>query len=177
MTDAKNTAGSNLASINPPQRLAYYGMISEINVYKTEPWNLLSESMHTLRMLQFDEMYFFTRIERQAGNRPVRKAGRGTWMTYGKPKLITSWDDGLGNSFVVGQKTLLSYDYDMRDNDEIAASRKMRKRTKTTDKNSDKKMTKTVWNMDEYTLGGEKNATFRQLVLCRIKMSSRLENA
>lgn len=76
--------------------------ISEVDLYKTEPWDLPPQSILRTRDL---EWYFFTALDRKYSNRSRtnRATGEGYWKTTGKDRPV------LRRSRKVGMKKTLVY--------------------------------------------------------------------
>jgi hypothetical protein len=76
--------------------------ISEIDIYKTEPWDLPGKSKLKSRDL---EWYFFSVLDKKYGNgsRTNRATDRGYWKTTGKDRAV------YHRSQVVGMKKTLVY--------------------------------------------------------------------
>ncbi|XP_060185699.1 NAC domain-containing protein 53-like isoform X4 [Lycium barbarum] len=77
--------------------------ISEIDIYKVEPWDLPGMSRLKTRDL---EWYFFSVLDKKYGNgaRTNRATGRGYWKTTGKDRAVQR-----NKSQVVGMKKTLVY--------------------------------------------------------------------
>ncbi|WOL01473.1 hypothetical protein Cni_G10189 [Canna indica] len=82
-------------------------LISQADVYSTEPWNLLGA--HS------SEAYFFAIRKRKSNTclRVDRRAGSGSWTLYAK-ELITSFVGGVET--MVGWKNSLSFNNGQRKN-------------------------------------------------------------
>ncbi|KAI8030987.1 NAC domain-containing protein 78 [Camellia lanceoleosa] len=79
-----------------------FDAISEIDIYKSEPWDLPGKSRLKSRDL---EWYFFSMLDKKYGNgsRTNRATERGYWKTTGKDRPV------LHNSRTVGMKKTLVY--------------------------------------------------------------------
>ncbi|GKU91639.1 hypothetical protein SLEP1_g5484 [Rubroshorea leprosula] len=79
-----------------------FNPISEVDVYKSEPWDLPDKSNLKTRDL---EWYFFSVLDKKYGNgsRTNRATERGYWKTTGKDRTIHY------NSRIVGMKKTLVY--------------------------------------------------------------------
>ncbi|XP_059307591.1 NAC domain-containing protein 53-like isoform X2 [Lycium ferocissimum] len=78
-------------------------LISEIDIYKVEPWDLPGMSRLKTRDL---EWYFFSVLDKKYGNgaRTNRATGKGYWKTTGKDRAVQR-----NKSQVVGMKKTLVY--------------------------------------------------------------------
>ncbi|XP_024162502.1 NAC domain-containing protein 53 [Rosa chinensis] len=120
----------------------YSGFISEINLYKHEPWDLPA-----LSVVKFsEEWFFFTENSRKykTSDRSNRQTEKGYWHETSKEVPVVNTND---KSKVIGRKRFLVF-YKGR------ASRKE----------------KTNWVMQEYFVPEGEHET--NLVLCRIKQKS-----
>ncbi|KAA8534464.1 hypothetical protein F0562_031981 [Nyssa sinensis] len=79
-----------------------FDAISDIDVYKCEPWDLPGKSRLKSRDL---EWYFFSALDKKYGNgsRTNRATERGYWKTTGKDRTV------LHKSWTVGMKKTLVY--------------------------------------------------------------------
>ncbi|XP_057979271.1 NAC domain-containing protein 78-like isoform X2 [Malania oleifera] len=77
--------------------------VSEIDIYKSEPWDLPDKSKLKSRDL---EWYFFSALDRKYGNgsRTNRATERGYWKTTGKDRPVSHGADTVGM-----KKTLVYY--------------------------------------------------------------------
>ncbi|GKV34218.1 hypothetical protein SLEP1_g42611 [Rubroshorea leprosula] len=123
-----------------------FNPISDVDVYKSEPWDLPGKSKLKTRDL---EWYFFSVLDKKYGNgsRTNRATEKGYWKTTGKDKSINH------NSRIVGMKKTLVYHNGRAPNGE-----------------------RTNWVMHEYRLADEdlEKAGVQQdaFVLCRIFQKS-----
>ncbi|CAI9091200.1 OLC1v1026162C1 [Oldenlandia corymbosa var. corymbosa] len=122
------------------------GLISDIDIYKAEPWDLPGKSSHKSRDL---EWYFFSGLDRKYGNgdRTNRATEQGYWKTTGKDREVNH------RNKLVGMKKTLVYHHGRAP-----------------------KGTRTNWVMHEYRLIDESmgKAAFSQdaHVVCRIFQKS-----
>ncbi|KAK9072601.1 hypothetical protein SSX86_009036 [Deinandra increscens subsp. villosa] len=131
-------------------------VISEIELYKFDPWDLPSKINSCKALFGKDEWYFFTPRDRKYpnGSRPNRAAGSGFWKAMGKDKSI------FASSRKIGVKKALSFF------------------TGNMTKNK-----KTNWIMSEYRLPdpsnpSKQNGSMRldDWVLCRIRQKGNNSN-
>ncbi|GAA0169095.1 hypothetical protein LIER_40704 [Lithospermum erythrorhizon] len=81
-----------------------FDAISEIDIYKLEPWDLPDKSRLKTRDL---EWYFFSMLDKKYGNshRTNRATEKGYWKTTGKDRTV------YHRSVVVGMKKTLVYHF------------------------------------------------------------------